>query len=172
MRTDLEKILVAKGFKITGPFDSIDVMTFPDKKTANLTLTPMVDVRATQQVTKQTAAIGIFPGEVEGVYVVGGWISLVLLEPLTGEKIWIKKIEVNPVQEVFFWKYYATQRRNQAGQVMTETRTVEDTRGHAVAAALGKIYPEALQKAWDYLHPDEVMMVNQHAEEARKLKRY
>jgi hypothetical protein len=49
---------------------------------------------------------------------------------------------------------------------------VEDTRGHAVAAALGRIYPEALQKAWDYFHPDEVMMVKQQAEEARKLKRY
>lgn len=65
-----------------------------------------------------------------------------------------------------------TQRRDQYGQVTSVPRTVEDTRGHAVAAALGRIYPEALQKAWDYFHPDEVMMVKQQAEEARKLKRY
>jgi hypothetical protein len=170
MKSDLEKMLVAKGFKVTGPYDSIDVMTFPEKKTADLTLTPVVDVRATEQVTNRSTDIGnpLFPYQAqEGVSVVSGWVSLVMLEPLTSEKIWIKRIEVSPMQEGFVWKYQLVQRGNQV-----VTHTLEDTRGNSVAAALSKVYPKVMQATWDYFHPDEVLLMKKQAEEARRLKRY
>ena len=168
MKTDLEKMLVAKGFKVTGPYENINVMTFPDKKSANLTLTPIVDVRATEQITKQTGTGSMFfPYTAEGVCVVSGWVSLVMLEPLTGEKIWIKRIEVDSVQQPFVWKYQLVQ---SGGQLVTNS--IDDTRGHATAAALSKIYPQVMQKAWDYFHPDEVLQMKKQAEEARQLKRY
>ena len=168
MNADLEKMLVAKGFRVTGPYESINVMTFPDKKSANLTLTPIVDVRATEQITRRTGTGSMFfPYRAQGVCVVSGWVSLVMLEPLTGEKIWIKKVQVSPVQEPFVWTYRLVRSR---GQIMA--RTIEDTRGHALAATLNRIYPEVMQKSWDYFHPEEVLHMKQQAEEARKLKRY
>ncbi len=168
MKADLEKMLVAKGFKVTGPYDSIDVMTFPEKKTADLTLTPIVDVRAAEQITNKTGTGSVFfPYQADGVYVVSGWVSLVMLEPLTGEKIWIKRIEVSPVQQSFLWKYQLVQSGYQVS-----THTIEDTRAHSVAAALSKIYPKVMQTTWDYFHPDEVLLMKKQAEEARRLKRY
>lgn len=168
MKADLEKMLVAKGGKVTGPYDSVDVMTFPDKQTASLTLTPVIDVRASQQATDRTGTGSpIFPAREEGVYVVSGWISLVMLEPLTGEKMWIKKIDIAPVQEPYVLEYVG---QRSGPQVLR--RVINDTRGNALAAALSKTYPEVMQKAWDYCHPDEVLQVKRQAEEARKLKRF
>ncbi|MGH8069656.1 MAG: hypothetical protein ACRERE_31325 [Candidatus Entotheonellia bacterium] len=168
MKADLDKMLVAKGFKVTGPYDSLDVMTFPDKQTATLTLTPIVDLRATQQPTNRTGTGSpLFPAREEGVYVIGGWISLVMLEPLTGEKMWIKRIEVESFQEPYVHEYIVQQSRQQV-----IPRTVTDTRPHALAAALEKIYPEVMQKAWAYFHPEEVLQVKKQAEEARRLKRF
>jgi hypothetical protein len=168
MKADLEKMLVAKGFKVTGPFDTLEVMTFPDKQTANLSLTPIVDVRATQQPTNSTGTgSALFPRRDEGVFVVGGWISLIMLEPLTGEKMWIKKIDVDSLQEAYIHEYYVMQR---GGQISPST--INDNRPNALAAALEKIYPDVMQKAWNYFHPDEVLQVKKQAEEARRLKRF
>ncbi len=168
MSADLEKMLVAKGFKVTGPYENRNIMTFPDKKNANLMLTPIVGVTVVEQVTRRTVTGSTSsPHEVEGVCVVSGWISLVMLEPLTEEKIWIKKIEVGSIKEPFVWKYELVRSRGQ-----NVPRMIEDTRGDAVGAALSKIYPEVMQKMWDYLRPDEVMHAKRQAAEARRLKRY
>jgi hypothetical protein len=68
-----------------------------------MNLTPVADIRTSQQITKRSGTGStIFPVQEEGVYVVSRWISLVLLEPLTGERIWIKKVEVNPFRKASF----------------------------------------------------------------------
>jgi hypothetical protein len=43
MDASIGEILVAKGFKTTGPFDSVNEMTFPEKKTADLLFYPEFD---------------------------------------------------------------------------------------------------------------------------------
>ena len=168
LRTDLEKLLVAKGFKVTGPYDSLDVMTFPEKQGATLTLTPIIDIRADNQVTQNTPATGmLIPGRQEGLFVVGGWVALVMLEPMSGEKMWVKRVEVEPVQELYSLTYTVVVRNNQRIQNIHS-----DTRPQALTTALNRIYPDVLQKAWTYFHPEEVMNVKRQADEVRKLKRY
>lgn len=168
MCADLEKMLVAKGITVTGPYENMNSMTFADKKNANLMLTPIVDVTTVEQVTRRTGTGSTSsPNEVNGVYVVSGSISLVMWEPLTEEKIWSKKIEVGSIKEPFVWKYELVQSNGQK-----VPRIIEDTRRDAVAAALSKIYPEVMQEAWRDLPPDEVMQMKQQAAEARRLKRY
>lgn len=170
LKTDLEKLLITKGFKVTGPYDSLDVMTFPEKKGANLTLTPIVEIRADDHVTSHkpafTGEIIVTPGTVEGVFAVGGWVAFVMLEPLSGEKMWMKRIELEPVQERYSFTYTAPRGR---GQV---TRFYGDTRQQAFTRALNQIYPAVMQKAWTYFDSEEVLHVKQQAEEVRQLKRY
>jgi hypothetical protein len=168
MKADLDKMLVAKGYKVTGPYESINDMTFPEKQAANLTLTPIMDLRVSQQPTSETGTGSpLFPRKEAGMYVVGGWISLVLLEPLTGEKMWIKKIDVEPMQQPYLYEYVVQQYRGQL-----TFHPVSDNRPQALAAALEHVYPQAMAKAWDYFHPDEILQVKKQADEARRLKRF
>ena len=42
MAVDMDKIIVAKGMTVKGPYADIEDMTFPDKKGTDLTLTPKI----------------------------------------------------------------------------------------------------------------------------------
>ena len=47
MQLDFEEIISAKGFRMRGPFRTYDEMTFPDKKEADLILTPKIEIDVT-----------------------------------------------------------------------------------------------------------------------------
>ena len=49
MGADLDKVLIAKGLTTTGPFSSLDEITYSQKKDAALTLAPKVFVTAEVQ---------------------------------------------------------------------------------------------------------------------------
>jgi hypothetical protein len=168
MRSDLEKVLVAKGFKVTGPFDSLDMMTFPEKRGANLTLTPTVELTMDGRLTRQTLGMGgLVPNKDEGILSVGGWVSLIMLEPLSGEKMWIKRVEVQSVQEPYVVSYTILVRQGQRVQ-----NILSDTRPSAYTTALNRIYPKIMEGAWTYFHPDEVVLTKRQADEVRERKRY
>jgi hypothetical protein len=167
MQTDLEKLLIAKGFTVTGPYPTIDVMTYPEKKGANLTLTPIVDISAEARITKR--ARGFAGGREDGVVTIGGSVSLSMLEPLSGEKMWLKRVEVEPVQEAFVITY--ADLFNNKFEV-TGRKTLSDTSEQAVTLALNKIYPLVMQQAWTYFNPEEVMHIKKQADEVRARKVY
>lgn len=168
MQTDLEKLLIAKGFTVTGPYATLEVMTYPEKKGANLTLTSIVDISSERKVTQQTEPVGVlFPGRQEGVLIMGGSVWLSMLEPLSGEKMWLKRVEIEPVQKPFVITYNVETR---AGQ--QHKNILSDTSERAVTVVLNKIYPIVLQQAWTYFNPEEVMHIKKQADEVRERKRY
>ncbi|HEY5866139.1 MAG TPA: hypothetical protein VI542_11445 [Candidatus Tectomicrobia bacterium] len=168
LKTDIEKILVAKGFKITGPFDKLDMLPYPQKQGSHLTLTPVVNVDAPAKVASQTGTGSpLFPIQQDGVFLFSGWIALVMIEPLSGEKMWIKRIEVAPMEEPFRRRYYTIQSKGK-----DQVRVLEDTQEQALARGLNRLYPKVMEQAWAYINPDEIMHVKQQADEVRKLKRF
>ncbi len=97
LASDLDSLLIAKGMTVTGPYESLDMMTYPDKKNADLSLTPDVVLNAT---VKESG--WVFDGQyfTKPVQVfMDGSVSLVLREPLSGEKIWIRKIPLQTVSK-------------------------------------------------------------------------
>lgn len=87
-KTDMEKIVVAKGFNTLGPFESVDEMTYSQKERASLILLPTFDSNMDFQ-GAQTRAIGRRAVSQEGTVLVRGSVILALLEPLTREKVWL-----------------------------------------------------------------------------------
>ena len=101
LRTTFNELLSAKGFNVTGPFDSVDNMTFPEKKGADFVLYPEVDVALSQTVTlKGVVQDGNeFTGydsknDCELTLSIGGNVLIVVKEPLSGEKMWMKRVEI------------------------------------------------------------------------------
>ncbi len=170
----LDEIIVAKGMTAKGPYEDLNIMTYPDKQASNLTLSPEVAItfsRATPVGSANTVFVTVRGSNVlcdvtKVEMGVGGWISMVLREPLSGEKMWVKKLELQKETVSFEVAY----RKMQPGQ--TRPQVVYDTRQDAVALALNKMYPIILKTAWSYLDTNEMLVVNKRSEEVRKLKRY
>lgn len=96
-----QNLLTSKGFTIQGPFDSYDAMTFQDKKACELAIYPSLAVTVEFSNVAWHEGIGSvllgssngpFKYKLEGDVVVGGKVTLIGLEPMTNQKMWVKDI--------------------------------------------------------------------------------
>ena len=173
MGVDLDKIIVAKGMTAVGPYTTLDDVTFPDKKGADLTLAPRVFI--TEQVKYGTetresyGGVGHFTRPV--VIKVSGWVSYEMREPLSGQKMWIKRLDLEEreVQDVEVYEAVAD-RKDQYGNV-TAWRKGDlkyNGRVEAVADAMRDYYPQIMQRAWTYLNTEEMVELKEKTREIRE----
>lgn len=162
--TQLQEMMTQKGFHLTGPFDSTNDMTFPDKKTADLALTPQITLNWTlptggwkQGPPNPWTGLSERTYWSEGNCSATGFVSYILIEPLSGEKLWIKKVDVN-VPEVV-----CTVRGGKDAD-----RAYQDGIGRVLEGA----YQAAMSKAWTYLSPEEFTLLKKKAQELREKKVY
>ncbi|MFH0806580.1 MAG: hypothetical protein V1885_02555 [Candidatus Brennerbacteria bacterium] len=172
MARDFVEIVNARGFTVRGPFGSYDEMIFPDKQGSDLVLQPTVEMTLefrNLSVKEEMAPLLSLETRskysLKGEAVIGGRITLSLLESLSKERMWSKSIEIPPglipwEGEKQYW--------NRPTQV--------DLSDNGVARPIGTtmevLYAKVMQTAWDYLNPDEMRMVKKQAEEIKKKKVY
>ena len=162
MGVDLDKILVAKGMTALGPYAALDDVTFPDKRAADLTLAPRVFLNTEAKFTKSynTSYSGI--GYIEKPFTmrISGWVSYEMREPLSGQKMWIKRLDLDEreVRGVEIYEAIAA-RKDQYGNVVDwrEGEIKISGREDALADALAAYYPEIMGRAWTYLDTDELL---------------
>jgi hypothetical protein len=149
---DTEELLIARGYSLSGPYSEFDEMTYIDKKNAILALTPQVDIMIEKEWTKGE------PGSLhqEGYCEAKGSISLVIIETFTKEKIWRKNINLGKNIRAYF-------DFDEIGN-----KVVEGISSYtAESQLLEKLYPVILDRIWDHMHPEEMKIVKQYAEDAR-----
>lgn len=181
MGVDLDKILIAKGTTTTGPFPSLDEITYSEKKGAALTLAPKVFINADVKYTDEGAHIyGTDRHERHFVMNVNGWITFIMQEPMTGEKMWIKKIELEPVtMEGVIANKSVPEYNNGDGcggppQIIAYSagNVTYDGRADAMASALKQIYPIVLAQFQKFLDTEEMIQLKEKGKEIRELKVY
>jgi hypothetical protein len=179
MGTDLDKILIAKGVTTTGPFASIDEITYSEKKGADLTLAPKVFIAAEYKQGEFEQVNGVNRQESHFELNVTGWVTFIMQEPMTGEKMWIKKLEIEPVhsegviaQEVF--PQYANNGGCGGPQFVgyQQGKVLMDGRADAMANALKEIYPVVLERFYKYLETEEMVQLKSKSQEIRASKVY
>ena len=176
MAIDLDKIIIAKGMTITGPFESLDMMTYPDKKNANLTLTPGILINTQSRDISQWASReeGGIRKTVE--VKIDGWVVLEMREPLSSEKIWIKKIEVAEMAETPEIIAEKVPVYRKQGDIIPAGyrpgNLLYDGRPDAMANMMKKMYPAIMQTCWKYIDSEEIVVLDEKAKEIRSLKRY
>lgn len=159
--SDTEKIIIARGFNSKGPFRSLDYMTYPDKKGSDLTLSPMIYITTSYSTSGKGT---IFSSSPPGKLTVTGFMELIMLEPLSGEEMWLKKIDFDQVVADYNFSYWTTEKG---------VRNVTiDTRPEALKDALEMIYPKVLRTVWNYLNPEEVNYLKRESQEIRDRKRF
>jgi len=181
MGADLDKILIAKGVTTTGPFLSLDEVTFSQKKDAALMLAPRLFVTTEIKYTEARPNRRNVGTTMERNFSmsVTGWISFNMQEPLSGEKMWIKRLELDPVvvNGVEISEAIPQYRSDGCGgSVLTGYRTTDKVlytgQADAMAEALKQMYPVILSQFEKYLDTDEMIQLRDKAKEIREHKVY
>ena len=179
---DIEAQLVSKGMTTKGPL-SLEEVTYPDKKGADLTVSTNVifDIHYTNP--RYLRWDYFEGGERAKVYsgnmTVGVKVYYYMLEPLSQEKMWIKKLNLG-VQD-YTYEYGLGQERYQSGYdecggpiygYRDTNEYVYDQRAKIFSDILKDSYPQVMRTAWNYLDTDEMLHLKEKSMEIRQRKRY
>lgn len=176
MAVDMDKIIVAKGMTVKGPYADIEDMTFPDKKGTDLTLTPKIfistQIKEDNRWQRDRRTRSMFK---KFELRISGWVAFEMREPLSGEKIWIKKLDLDEVVEKGEIAAEMVAVTKPGDVFPTDYKPGEilyDNRPDAMADALKKIYPTVMTKFWTYINTEEMLVLKTKTKEIRDLKRY
>lgn len=175
LAADLDKILIAKGIKVSGPHATYDDITYADKKNADLALTPTVFLTTSEVRFGAPALIGSggVADYVERHFsmTVQGFVEFVLVESLSRQKLWVKKLDLEP-QQIQGVQAFAA---NTITDPTTATIVRIDIGGvlykgieEAIGDAMMKWYPTIAQKAWTYLDTEEMTTLKPQVAEIRE----
>ena len=125
-----------------------------------------------------TAGPNITVAERDFKMTITGWISFEMHEPLSGEKLWIKKLELDTVElkgvEIFATEpQYTEVNQGILGvqQVFAGYKTTDkllfDGKADAMADYLKTAYPVIMSKFETYLDSDELLSLKEKAKEIR-----
>jgi hypothetical protein len=110
---------------------------------------------------------------------VTGWITFIMQEPMTGEKLWIKKLEIEPVQSQGVIAQEEIADYSNAGGCGGPTfvgyhagQVLFDGRADAMATALKQIYPVVMARFYKFLETDEMIELKARGMEIRANKVY
>jgi hypothetical protein len=184
----LDQILVAKGMTTKGPYASLEELPYPDKKGSNLTLTETVFIQAVEQADTATPRYGqpntyytnsqgknVLCEVSSGKLTVDVWLTFELREPLSAEKMWIKKLELGTLErsyQVGVEKYMYQDPSNPWVQQWRYGDEQFNTKPDALASILNEVYPNIMKSAWVYLDTEELLQLNEKVKEIRGLLRF
>ena len=187
---DIEAQLVAKGMTTKGPF-TLSEVTYPDKKGADLTVMIHVifDIQYTNQkyLREEHFTTGKWGKVYSGNMSVGLKVYYYMLEPLSEEKMWIKKLDLG-VQDFNYelakeQEQYVSGTRwvsdgcgggyNHTDYAWRDTETIiYDSRAKVFSDILKQSHPQVMKTAWNYFDANEMLNLKMKSQEIRDRKRY
>jgi len=163
LREDLPEILMSKGFNVLGPYDSDDLIPFPDKKKIDFVLGPKFKVAVTLKDHKaEVESIWTAPPvyDLTGNAEVKGEITLELREVITRELMWRKVI---PFEKFTFPYFIRSPRTNEfkISYIMND-----------IARGVERQYPEIMAMLNTLIDPEEMKILQKQAQEIKHRQGY
>lgn len=162
----MRKILVAKGFTVTETFNSLNAMTFTQKRNTSALFTAFVridiDEATMTELTKDFVPIRIFGDIASRVK-----LSIATVEPLSGETIWLKNVPVENSSTTLQYPYYP---RLNATDSMIPNELVSTV--HSLDDIFAKTNNEILSAVTKYVSVEEFKFLNDDIKKLKNIKRY
>ena len=169
LESNFEQLLIRKGFDVSGPFDSVDDMTFPQKQGADLVVYPEFNLDGGYSVTnvhRENVFTILGTQQVLACDVnmaPAGTIDLVAVEPLTGQKMWVKHVKVSSPPRSF----PGVKNRN-----VCTNRALTPKIHNAWAQTVEQLYKNAMTRIDNYVSPQEFQQLDKQVKELRARKRF
>lgn len=179
----MESILLNKGYRVTGPFKSLDEMTYNEKKNVDFVLLPVIELYSeldgpkcnTERPLQVAMGVSVSKGKIHcsGKVKFNGQLSFVVLEPLTREKLYIKGIDFStegvPINVLV--EYNSQEAYLDA--VRTASNALSEAINNALNKALEQTYNKFLELFEKYMpEGEEALALKKQADELKRLKRF
>jgi hypothetical protein len=182
---DIEAMLLAKGLTAKGPF-VLDEVTFPDKKGADLTVLMqfIFDIQYSEEKFERDQSFdGNKQGKIySGSMSIGMKVYYYMLEPLSEEKMWVKKLDLGTQD----YKYELAREQesyaagtqfvsdgcggghNYTTYAWRDTKKIlYDSRPKLFSDQLKEAYPQLMKTGWKYFDADEMLSLRDKSKEIR-----
>jgi hypothetical protein len=171
MTAESAKILLSKGFTITDRFQSYNAMTFTQKRNTSALFYPeiIIDMEEKSQREHITAPFYFANDKLKGRLEINAKVNIIMLEPLSGEKLWVKSIPVTGLNEVVEYSY-----DHYAGNELNGIAVPEDLVPIAskIDALLTTISKDVLEATAKYVEKHEFEFLNTDIVKLKGIKRY
>lgn len=185
MDASFNEIVINKGFKLSGPYQTFDDITYGDKKTSYLALTPDVDVYIDQKRVNFECVASKNYCEDIGTVQIGGSLTIKLIEPMTKQTFLSKRInlsEISKPRDYVKRTYYKGPQQGLLASAVgaaidaaTDDGVVKplvDNTDKVLADALNEFYANAMQKVDTYLSREEILSFEEDVTKVKNLKRF
>lgn len=158
LAADIEEAMTARGYSIRGPFKTRDEMIYNDKEESDLAIIIEINPKfglvngkynSSSLITCDDGSNAIKLSQV--VISLSGKINLTAMEPISGEKLWVKSVEIpiNQTPQIAAENFWCFDR-----QVLPFI--IHDSFIHnAVVQLLEDGYADIIDKIWNHIHPSE-----------------
>lgn len=173
--TDIEELLIDKGFRIKGSYNTFDEMIFEARKITDLAISieivPSFSAPEGGWASRVPFTLSSTPAaplySYSGTVSLVGKINLSGYEPLTHEKIWSKSVEIPSIENINVTtahSYY---------KILNNVEFLNDENVYnAVGKALQEQYKAIMQRIDTYIEPDELNSLKGDIKELKSKKGY
>lgn len=165
IKRDLSAILRAKGFSVRGPFDSYDLIPYPDKKVSDLYVISKMELLFTSKGPKG------LPKDVMGNMEVTGKITIELKEIVTRELMWTKSIPLAkfefPYKGKIVWGAGVTVDDVKNAGIEKPVEWLDLGLINDVAKGIEKQYPDLMATIAKFIDPEEMRIIKKQAQELK-----
>lgn len=174
VQQDLQKVLVAKGLVVRGPYESYDFIPFQDKKVIDLLLLPTIEFSVAFKDHKERAANMWQAGADQiqtGNAEVRGRIILEVKEITTQELMWVKTIPFKNFTFPYFVKV-SCEEYIQIKKSAPDKLYSYDPIFNGMAKGMEEQYPEIMSTFYKLLDPEEMTIIKKEAKAIKVKKGY
>ena len=172
MPTEIKKILISKGITVTDNYWNRSDMTFSQKRDTSTLFYPVIQIDIEQNTldtmrqvddekAKKTKTIG-------KLYITTK-VELISLEPLSGEKIWLKSLPIKRKNFTIDIAYDGELKASSNG--FSVDRKVENITEEIDSLTI-EIYNKIIEGVDKYVDYDEFIFLNKDIEKIKNIKRY
>ena len=176
MMNTIQDMVSSKGFKTKGPFASFDDIPFGDKKDIYLVAMPSIKIYFDQKRNSQ-ACKGMVCTD-NGQFTIGGELIYKMVEPLTGQSLMTKRVNLNEFSITRdYVKEYQVRDQSDGllGMVLDKAanpESLQDNTDRAMTEALNEFFTKSMSKIDTLVSREELVSFEKDVSQLKGLKRF
>lgn len=178
MQGAIEEMLSSRGFKAKGPYATLDDITYVDKKGLYLVSVPKITIYFDERITRQDCKNRGLLCTVEGSFNVTGELMYRLIEPLTGQALLTKRIDLSGlnISKTYRKEFQARTHSNGLdGAVLDKALApdvLRDNSDKVLVDAANEFYQQAMAKIDGLLSREEMLSFESDIDQLKSSKRF
>jgi len=178
MQGSIEEMLSNRGFKAKGPYTTLDDISYIDKKGLYLVSLPKITLFFDERITRQECKSRGLLCTVEGNFTVTGELMYRLIEPLTGQALLTKRIDLSGlnISKAYRKEYQARNTSSGLDGALIDKAVapdiLRDNSDRVLVEATNEFYQMAMAKIDNLLSREEMLSFEKDIEQLKSSKHF